>query len=55
MEPIIYLVGSIYGVTIVSAIFWGGYEIGSMKTNLKNIQEDVTEIKADIKLIKNGK
>ncbi len=53
MEPTIII--SVFGTLTMGAIFWGGYNLGSIKTRLgnhdqwlKNIDSNVEQIKKDI-------
>lgn len=55
MEPIAYILISVFAVPLIVGIFWSGKKLGVIETKVKNIEGDINDIKEDVKAIRNGK
>ena len=55
MDPVIYILISVFAVPLILGIFWGGKKLGVIETKVKNIEGDIGDIKKDINAIRNGK
>ncbi len=62
MDPIAYILISVFAVPFLFGVFWSGKKLGVIETKVKNtegdvkdIKEDIIGIKKDVKAIRNGK
>ena len=54
MEPIAYVLISVFGIPTITYVFWAGRKLGIIETKVKNIESDIIEIKETVNKIRNG-
>jgi len=42
----------VFGIIIITSVFWGGYELGSVKQQLKNHEESSVHARSDFDRLK---